>query len=242
MPPVPPVPARARAGTRAGLAARAPQPAPSGSTARTGRPAPRGQTALTGLTLTGLTLTALLALAGCAQASPEAPPDVVVQETPSPTRAHPPSPSPTPTPTPTPEPEPEPAPEPVEPAPAVEDGVFALANEARAEAGLPPFERMAGLDDVARAWSTTLAAEGRDLAHNPDFSRQIPDGWSAAGENVGWMTGGGADEVAARMHEEWMASPGHRENLLNPAFTHLGVGAVFSPEHGWYLTQNFGAY
>lgn len=182
---------------------------------------------------------AALLLAGCAPEAPEVPPDVVVQERPSPTRAHPPTPSPTPTP----EPEPvAPEPAPVEAAAAVEDEVFALANAARADAGLPPFERLTGLDDVARAWSTTLATQGRDLAHNPDFSRQIPDGWSSAGENVGWMSSGGADEVAARMHQEWMDSPGHRENLLNPAFTHLGVGAVHSDEHGWYLTQNFGQY
>lgn len=39
-----------------------------------------------------------------------------------------------------------------------------------------------------------------------------------------------------------MESPGHRENLLNPAYTHLGVGVAYSREHGWYLTQNFAAY
>jgi uncharacterized protein YkwD len=29
---------------------------------------------------------------------------------------------------------------------------------------------------------------------------------------------------------------------MNPAFTHIGIGVVTSPERGWYLTQNFAAY
>ena len=39
-----------------------------------------------------------------------------------------------------------------------------------------------------------------------------------------------------------MDSPGHRENLLNPAYTHIGVGVAHNPAYGYYLTQNFAAY
>jgi len=122
--------------------------------------------------------------------------------------------------------------------------VLALANEARAAEGLAPLARSGDMDAVALAWSTHLAAGGLDLAHNPDYSTQIPGGWSQAAENVGWMGPSGmvAEEVAAQIHESWMASPGHHANLMNPAFTHIGIGVVTSPEHGWYLTQNFAAY
>ena len=146
------------------------------------------------------------------------------------------------------EPAPEPPAQPVgqaELVPAIEDRVLALANEARAAAGIAPLERMSELDAVARGWSTTLATQGGDLAHNPDYTAEIPGGWSAAAENVAWMGETRvvpADGVAVTIHQGWMDSAGHRENLLNPGYTRIGVGVAFSPEHGYYLTQNFATY
>lgn len=45
-----------------------------------------------------------------------------------------------------------------------------------------------------------------------------------AGENIGWGTStlGGA----ARMNSAFMASPGHRANLLRPMFRDVGVGVA----------------
>lgn len=183
-------------------------------------------------------LAALLALAGCTNGEALDAAVVTVQQTPSATRVIPPAPA-----------EPTPTAEPVDTSALliaeVEDQVFALANEARAAEGLAPLERMADLDVVARGWSATLAAEGRELDHNPDYSRQIPQGWSTAGENVAWMGETRvlpAAEIAGPVHQGWMDSPGHRENLLGAEYTHLGVGVAFSPEHGYYLTQNFATY
>jgi uncharacterized protein YkwD len=187
-------------------------------------------------------LGALLAALACAGCGVERVPDAVLQTAPiADVRAVPPEPVLPPAP----EPPAEPPAEVAEPDAAAEDQVFALANAARAEAGLAPLERMTEIDVVARAWSTHLATGGLDLAHNPDFSAQIPPGWSSAAENVGWMQDNGqlsADAVAERIHQGWMDSPGHRENLLNPAYTRIGVGVAHSAEHGWYLTQNFATY
>ena len=127
----------------------------------------------------------------------------------------------------------------------IEERVFALANDARAEEGVGSLERHDGLDAVARRWSQYLAREGLELAHNPGVADQVPEGWRAVGENVGWLDDGGvldAEEVADRVHEGWMESPGHRENLLRDDYTHLGVGVAHDPEHGYYLTQNFATY
>ncbi|MBC7290400.1 MAG: CAP domain-containing protein, partial [Actinotalea sp.] len=141
-----------------------------------------------------------------------------------------------------------PAPEPA-PAPPgtrdVESRVLSLANEARRTAGLAPLRAHDGLTSVARGWSEQLAAAGAPLAHNPDHAAQVPGGWSALGENVAWIDDGGRlspEEVARRIHQGWMDSPGHRENILRPGYTHLGVGVGHHPEHGWYLTQNFATY
>src|SRR5687768_1250563 len=40
----------------------------------------------------------------------------------------------------------------------------------------------------------------------------------------------------------WMDSPGHRANILDPAFTHLGIGAAVNPASRWgyYWTLDFG--
>ena len=39
----------------------------------------------------------------------------------------------------------------------------------------------------------------------------------------------------------WMDSPGHRANILKPAFTHIGVGFAGGGPAGTYWTQLFGA-
>ena len=52
--------------------------------------------------------------------------------------------------------------------------------------------------------------------------------------------------AAEEVMNQWMSSPGHRENILRPAYRYLGVGAWhFKDEsfHGidrFYFTQNFG--
>ncbi len=167
-----------------------------------------------------------------ARAPPPAPPPAPPAPAPAPPRPAPPAPAPAP------------------PAPSsatrdVESRLLAMANDARWSAGLAPVQAHDGLAAVARTWSEQLAASGRSLAHNPDYAAQVPGGWSALGENVAWIDDGGTlspGDVAQRIHQGWMDSAGHRENLLRPGYTHLGVGVGHHPEHGWYLTQNFATY
>ncbi len=123
---------------------------------------------------------------------------------------------------------------------AAEARVMELANEARAAAGVPPLQRSPEADLVARGWSDYLADESLDLAHNPDVSAELTPGWSGWGENVGWTSAAGEapTHVAADMHEGWMDSEGHRDNLLNPDYTEIGIGVAVGP-NGWYLTQDF---
>ncbi len=49
--------------------------------------------------------------------------------------------------------------------------------------------------------------------------------YSWGGENIGWNNGMPDSESPIKIHEGFMASPGHRANVLEPAFTHGGVGA-----------------
>ena len=104
--------------------------------------------------------------------------------------------------------------------------IHSFINQARAAAGLAPLTRNASLDQVAANWANQLAASGQ-LAHNPSYSAQIPGGWTNVGENVaqGQPTG-------AAMHDAWMASSGHRANILG-AFTNVGIAFIAAGGTTW---------
>ena len=88
--------------------------------------------------------------------------------------------------------------------------IVAKINVLRADTGLPTLQVNENLVAKARAWSAEMASAGR-IRHStlPDG---ITDDWKRLGENVG--TGESVD----RLHAEFMASPGHYENLVDPAF------------------------
>ena len=61
------------------------------------------------------------------------------------------------------------------------------------------------------------------------------------GENIWGSSGvapGNAQELAQEIVADWMSSPGHRDNILDPDFTHLGVG-VSARYHSIRATQEF---
>lgn len=45
--------------------------------------------------------------------------------------------------------------------------------------------------------------------------------------------------IARTTTEGWMASPGHRANILAPHWKHEGIGVVIAPDRRVYITQNF---
>lgn len=105
-----------------------------------------------------------------------------------------------------------------------------LINDERAQHGLRPLRIRGELTRVARAWSGSMAATG-SISHNPQLTRQVED-WSRVAENVG------VGPEAASLHRAFMNSPLHRRNILNGAYTELGVGIVRA--NGMlYVTQNF---
>lgn len=61
-------------------------------------------------------------------------------------------------------------------------------------------------------------------------------GLSTVGENVayGYRTG------RSVVDEGWMNSPGHRANILNPAYRLMGIGARKGHDGRWYVAQVFG--
>jgi uncharacterized protein YkwD len=113
--------------------------------------------------------------------------------------------------------------------------ILAETNAARAAEGLPALTADADLDGIAQACSETQAANGA-MAHCDTYYTLYPAGWTAAAENV--ASGQTVDDVV----DAWLASPGHRANILNPALTHLGIGYAVGSDGRTYFTQDFAAY
>jgi uncharacterized protein YkwD len=116
----------------------------------------------------------------------------------------------------------------------VEDLIFEMTNQARVAKGLAPLTRDEELGKVARAFSNDMLVRryfDHDTPEGLSFEKRLANQYrhwvSDMGENI-W-SGSGYDpgktrELAKEIVNDWMKSPGHRENLLDPDFTHLGVG------------------
>jgi hypothetical protein len=115
-------------------------------------------------------------------------------------------------------------PAPASAAPA--DDIAGLLNQARWANGQAGLIRNPAMDQVAADWAAQMAASGT-MSHNPDYSTQIPGGWSAAAENVaqGYPT-------ATAMHDGWMGSPGHRANILGD-YTDVGIAFLSAGGTTW---------
>jgi len=120
---------------------------------------------------------------------------------------------------------------------AFEAKVVELTNAERAKNGLSPLSIDNQLMKVAHAKS-------QDMATNKYFSHTSPTYGSpfdqikaagityrAAGENIAQ-----GQRTPEEVVQAWMNSSGHRANILNANFTHIGVGYV---ENGNYWTQQF---
>lgn len=99
--------------------------------------------------------------------------------------------------------------------------VVCLINRQRRAHGLPPLAENARLNRSAQGWSNTMVAT-HYFGHGADFAARISAvgfRWSRAGENIatGYAT-------PAAVVSGWMASTGHCQNILNPAYRSVGTG------------------
>jgi uncharacterized protein YkwD len=116
----------------------------------------------------------------------------------------------------------------------VEAAVVEMTNDIRRRNGLPVLLQDGICRDAARKHSA-------DMLNRNYFSHTDPEGRTLKerlpanlttrqwGENI-W-TGSGYDprqvqHLAQMIMVGWMKSPGHRENILAPIYTHLGVGVM----------------
>ncbi|MFA1735946.1 CAP domain-containing protein [Lysinibacillus fusiformis] len=120
---------------------------------------------------------------------------------------------------------------------AFEQEVVKLTNAERTKAGLSPLQTDDKLMAAAREKSQDMQSNNYFSHTSPTFGspfdrmKALGIAYKSAGENIAQGQRSPQEVVQA-----WMDSPGHRANILNGKFTHIGVGYVKS---GNYWTQQF---
>jgi uncharacterized protein YkwD len=140
--------------------------------------------------------------------------------------------------------------------PQVSAAVLCLINNQRALAGLAPLRASGRLASAAQRHSSDMARNGYfdhtgptgdTMAHRIAASGYVQAGRGAAlGENIAWVAM--ANSTPAAMVADWLSSPEHRANLLDPGFRDSGIGiamarpaAVTGGIGGVDVTEDFGA-
>ena len=123
--------------------------------------------------------------------------------------------------------------------PSAERQMFDLVNEERANAGVKVLAWDDRLVPVARAHSEEMSklkyfSHQSPVSGSP-FDRLKAAGitYQRAGENLAYA------QSVTIAHRGLMQSEGHRENILRPEFTRVGIGVVSGGPYGRMFTQMF---
>jgi len=119
----------------------------------------------------------------------------------------------------------------------VDLGVLQQLNEIRRAHHLVPLTLSPNLNAAATQHSRDMLAKGY-FAHNSSngepFWKRIKSfygepgyGFWSVGENLFWTSGSATADGSMKA---WMASPPHRENILDPAWRQIGIAAVSSSD------------
>ncbi len=127
--------------------------------------------------------------------------------------------------------------------------ILELVNEERAAAGLDPLAIDSQLDQAANLHNDEMV-EADSMSHKLPGEASLGDRVSA----TGYEWSGVAENIAAgyttpeEVVEGWLNSPDHRANILNSAYTQIGIGYENAPDDNnsiedsdTYWTQVFGA-
>ncbi|EOP92974.1 hypothetical protein IGM_01413 [Bacillus cereus HuB4-4] len=118
-----------------------------------------------------------------------------------------------------------------------EQRVVELTNAERTKQGLPALKIDTELSKVARIKSEDMQKNNYFDHNSPtygspfDMMKKFGISYTSAGENIAQ-----GQRTPEEVVQAWMNSAGHRANILNNGFTHIGVGYV---ESGNYWTQQF---
>jgi uncharacterized protein YkwD len=131
---------------------------------------------------------------------------------------------------------------------AADADLFSLTNQDRTSNGVAALAESSTLSSIGEAapytgcsGAGTIYGRAQDMINRDYFAHQIPPCeqyvWSMmsaygvhygdAGENIGWVSGESSESAAAEwINNAFMQSTGHRDNILDPSYTTLGVGSA----------------
>lgn len=124
-------------------------------------------------------------------------------------------------------------------------GVIEWTNAQRKKYGLSLFKENSKLKAMAQAKVEDMF-QNQYFSHNSlsgegvgDLAKDFGYEFLSIGENLAMGNFPDDEDLV----EAWMASPGHRENILNPSYQEIGVAVqkgIFNGELVWLAVQHFG--
>lgn len=122
----------------------------------------------------------------------------------------------------------------------IEQQVINLTNQERQKRGLKPLQADWQVSRVARYKSVDMRDKNYFSHQSPTYGSPFEMltafrvSYRGAGENIA-----AGQTTAQEVVNSWMNSEGHRKNILNPNFTHIGVGYAEGGKNRFYWTQMF---
>jgi uncharacterized protein YkwD len=125
----------------------------------------------------------------------------------------------------------------------IEDRLLAHINSAREKDGIPPVFSHEELGEIAEKHNEEMKKTGQ-LTHGVPGIDSLGERLSAAqipfissGENLALCN----VLMAALIHDQFMQSPEHRKNILNPRFTHCGI-KIQPEKKSFFITETFAQF
>ena len=116
--------------------------------------------------------------------------------------------------------------------------VVDLVNAERAKEGLAPLTIDPNVEKAADVRAREIQSKFDHTRPNgSSFSSALKEqgaDFRGAGENIAW-----GQQTPKEVMNAWMNSPGHRANIMNKSYTHIGVGNVQNGSGTQYWVQLF---
>lgn len=122
---------------------------------------------------------------------------------------------------------------------SMEQEMLNLINQARSQNNAAPLQIDPTLENMARVKAQDMI-DNNYFSHNSpkygspfDMMKSFGINYVEAGENIA------GNQTVQKAHDALMNSPGHRKNILNPNFTHVGIGIRKGGQYGYMFAQDF---
>jgi uncharacterized protein YkwD len=117
--------------------------------------------------------------------------------------------------------------------------LFESANHERASQHLKALQWEAGLASAARQHASRMARHN-ELSHQFPDEPKLQDRVRSAGVHYSAIAENIAEGPSAEnIHSQWMHSPPHRANLLDPDLSAVGIAAVPGPGNMLFAVEDF---